>query len=201
MPQDELDRWLRAKTDPRPAAQSLSMLDGFIAAIVAGPLSLDPLDWICPLLGVGPDAFNHGGTADYAAISAVVLRHNAISEALATEPKLFQPLFAQAPNGDVDPGPWARGFHAAMKLNLKAWSKIMTRGSPDLFHLLPILAYCTDDRGQSLLHPLIGNDPIAQAMARELWPEITISIQALRRYWMPTRFKAKPATRSKRRTP
>ena len=201
MPQGELDRWLRTKTGPRPVAQNLSMLDGFICAIVAGPLSLDPLDWICPVLGVEPNAFNHGGTPDFASISAVIVRHNAIGDALTTRPELFRPIFVTMPNGDVDPGPWAMGFHAAMKLNTKAWSKILTKDSPDLFHLLPILAYCTDHKGQSLLQPVIGDDPVAQAMARALWPEIANSVQALRQYWMPPRFKTKPGRSSKRRNP
>jgi hypothetical protein len=37
-----------------------------------------PLDWICPLLAVDADAFNHGGTAEFAAISPVAQHHNAI---------------------------------------------------------------------------------------------------------------------------
>ena len=36
-----------------------------------GPVSISPLDWICPLLAIDADAFNHGGTAEFAAISAV----------------------------------------------------------------------------------------------------------------------------------
>ena len=34
---DELDRWLRAPRKRKPAADDISMLDGFVAAIVAGP--------------------------------------------------------------------------------------------------------------------------------------------------------------------
>jgi len=58
------------------------MLDGYVAAIVAGPVSMSPLDWICPLLAIDADAFNHGGTPEFAAISAVALRHNEISQIL-----------------------------------------------------------------------------------------------------------------------
>lgn len=190
MPQGELDRWLHAKTDPRPVAQSLSMLDGFVSAIVAGPVSMDPPAWICPLLGIEPDAFNHGGTPEFAAISAVIVRHNAIGDTLATQPDRFQPIFAKKPNGDVDPGPWAMGFYAAMNMNLMAWSNILAKGSPEFFHLLPIWAYCTDKSGHSLLRPLIGDDPVAQAMATGLWRDIPNSVQRLRQYWMPIRFKA-----------
>ena len=60
------------------------MLDGYVTAIVAGPVSMGPLDWICPLLAIDADAFNHGGTPEFAAISAVALRHNDISNVLST---------------------------------------------------------------------------------------------------------------------
>src|SRR6266705_5048013 len=57
---EKLERWLQARIDRHPAATSLPMLDGYAAAIVAGPVSMSPLDWICPLLAIDADAFNHG---------------------------------------------------------------------------------------------------------------------------------------------
>jgi uncharacterized protein len=72
MPLDKLDLWLQGRASA--AAADLSMLDGFVTAIVAGPVSMDPPAWICPLLGIDIDAFNHGGTTEFAAISAVAVR-------------------------------------------------------------------------------------------------------------------------------
>lgn len=84
--------------------------------------SISPLDWICPLLGIDADAFNHGGTPEFAAISAVVQRHNEISNVLSTAPRRFAPLHSRKPNGDVDAAPWCQGFHAALQPRLKAWA-------------------------------------------------------------------------------
>jgi hypothetical protein len=67
----QLERWLQDRTERRPVATSMPVLDGYIAAIVTGPVSISPLDWICPLLAIDADAFNHGATAEFAAISAV----------------------------------------------------------------------------------------------------------------------------------
>ena len=67
---DELDRWLRAPRQRRPAADGIAMLDGFVAAIVAGPATYEPLGWLCPLLGVTRDAINDGDTKEYAALAA-----------------------------------------------------------------------------------------------------------------------------------
>jgi uncharacterized protein len=86
----QLERWLHDRAERRPVATSLPVLDGYVAAIVAGPVSISPLDWICPLLAIDADAFNHGGTAEFAAISAVVRRHNDISNTLSTAPHQFE---------------------------------------------------------------------------------------------------------------
>src|SRR5712671_5488845 len=113
VPLDKLDLWLQVRTGA--AATNLSMLDGFVTAVVAGPVSMDPPEWICPLLGIEVDAFNHGGTPEFAAISAVAVRHNVIVQTLSKAPKTFEPIFARKPNRDIDAGPWCEGFYAAMK--------------------------------------------------------------------------------------
>jgi Uncharacterised protein family (UPF0149) len=100
MPLEDLERWLQARIDRHPAATSLPMLDGYVAAIVAGPVSMSPLDWICPLLAIDADAFNHGGTPEFAAISAVAQRHNEISNVLTTAPGRFEPMHQRKANGD-----------------------------------------------------------------------------------------------------
>jgi hypothetical protein len=90
-PLDDLDQWLRGRADRQPVATNLSMLDGYVTAIVAGPVSLDPREWICPLLAIDVDAFNQGGTPEFAAISAVAVRHNDISNILPEAPARFEP--------------------------------------------------------------------------------------------------------------
>jgi uncharacterized protein len=72
MPLDELEQWLQARAERRPIA--IAMLDGYVTAIVAGPVSVSPPNWICPLLAIDADAFNHGSMPEFAAISAVVQR-------------------------------------------------------------------------------------------------------------------------------
>src|ERR1700737_5015719 len=91
MPPEELGQWLQDRADRRPAATSIPMLDGYVTAIVAGPVSFDPPDWICPLLVTNADAFNHGGTPEFAAITAVAMHHNYISNVLSNPPNKFNP--------------------------------------------------------------------------------------------------------------
>ncbi len=89
---EELDRWLRKPRERQPAAESLSMLDGFRAAIVAGPATYEPLAWLCPLIGVSRDAINDGSTEEYAAIATTAAHYNALSATLSEAPERFAPI-------------------------------------------------------------------------------------------------------------
>jgi uncharacterized protein len=149
---------------------------------------MDPPEWICPLLGIGIDAFNHGGTPEFAAISAAAVRHNAIVETLTNAPKTFEPIFARKPGKDVDAGPWCEGFYAAMKLRLSAWAPL--RNLADINHglLLPILFHCVDDQGRPMLGPP-RKGPETEQFSRTAYKNIPAVVEEMRQYWMPTRFK------------
>ena len=163
------------------------MLDGAVTAVVVGPVSMAPEKWVCPLLGVDPDAFNHD-TEEFSAIAATLIRHNAISEALSTRPESFEPLFVRSPDGEVDPQPWCMGFYAVMKLRLLVWSRLLSpdRIGPDL--LAPILFHCVDDAGQAALPPAMRR-PGTPPLAPNAWRDIPATVEALRQFWMPIRFK------------
>jgi uncharacterized protein len=183
----QLDRWLRDRAERRPVATSLPMLDGFTAAIVAGPVSISPLDWICPLLAIDADAFNHGGTVEFAAISAVVQHHNAISNTLSTNAKKFEPIHPRKPNGDVDARPWCQGFHAAMQPRLSAWAPLLDTRNINHGLLLPILLHCVDDQGRPLLGPA-RKGPETKEFPRNAHTDIPAVVEAMRQYWMPIRY-------------
>jgi len=187
MPLEELERWLQARADRRAVATSVPMLDGYVTAIVAGPVSMSPLEWTCPLLAVDADAFNHGGSAEFAAISAVAQRHNDISNVLSTVPGRFEPMHRRKPNGDVDPRPWCRGFHAAMRLRIADWAPLLDTSNTDHGLLLPILLHCSDDQGRPLLGPTRKGRE-AREFLRNAHTDIPAVVEAMRQYWMPTRY-------------
>jgi uncharacterized protein len=187
MPLAELERWLRQRAERRPVATSIPMLDGYVAAIVAGPVSISPLDWICPLLAIDVDAFNHGGTPEFAAISAVAQHHNEISNTLSTAPHRFEPMHQRKPNGDVDARPWCEGFYAAMRPRLSAWAPLLDLSNIHHGLLLLILVHRVDDQGRPLLRPA-RNGPDTEEFPRNACTDIPAAVEALRQYWMPTRY-------------
>ncbi|MGY3412799.1 hypothetical protein ACVWZV_008965 [Bradyrhizobium sp. GM5.1] len=91
------------------------------------------------------DAFNHGGTPEFAPISAFALRHNEISQILSTTPSQFEPMHRRKANGDVDPRPWCQGP--------SAWAPLLDASNGNHGLLLPILLHCRDDQGRPLLGP------------------------------------------------
>jgi uncharacterized protein len=187
MPLPELDRWLQDRADRHPVATSIPMLDGYVAAMVAGPVSIDPPDWICPLLAIDADAFNHGGTPEFAAICAVARRHNDISRVLSTTPERFEPMHRRKPNVEVDPRPWCRGFYAAMRLKTLDWAPLLDTSDVNHGLLLPILLHCRDDQGRPLLGPT-RKSRTTKEFLRNAHADIPAVVEAMRQYWMRTRY-------------
>ena len=187
---DRLGLWIdergKSATLRHPQATSLSMLDGAAAAVVAGPVSMMPEEWVCPLLGVNPDDFNHD-TETFSAIAATLTRHNAIVNALSTKPESFKPLFVRRPNGEVDARAWCMGFYAVITLRLLAWSRLMSPNAPEHGLLLPILFHCVDPSGRPVLDPH-RRHPNAPSFAHEAWRDIPTVVEAVRQFWMPSRF-------------
>ena len=187
---DQLGLWMSARAKStrlrHPEATSLSMLDGAVAAVVAGPVSMHPAEWVCPLLGVAPDAFNHD-TKTFSAIAATLMRHNAISETLSTEPESFEPLFLRSPTGEIDPRPWCMGFYAVMKLRPIEWSRLTSPNAIKHKLLRPILIHCVDGAGLPALdaQPRTLSRP---AFVLDPGSDIPAAVEALRQFWMPIRF-------------
>jgi uncharacterized protein len=186
MPLGELERWLQDRAGRRPVATSVPMLDGYVAAIVAGPVSIDPLDWICPLLAVDADAFNHGSTPEFAAISAVAQHHNEISNLLSTAPERFEPIYRRKASGGADVRPWCLGFYAAMKLRLTAWSSLLDRDNPQHGLLLPILLNCVDEHGTPVVPT--SDDAYVRGLRHRVHADIPVVVEGIRQYWMPIRY-------------
>jgi uncharacterized protein len=181
---DELDDWI-ARLSPSPLIDGVSMLDGYLAAIIAGPCSIDPHEWLRHMLGP------HGrigsqGSEQAAAIGAIVARFNAISEGLALAPERYAPIFERTDAGAVLAGPWCLGFVAAMNLRLDAWRPLCNLGRVEHGLLLPILLHCTDDAGQSVLGPVRPGCQ-GEEFLRTAYHDIPLMVPAIRQFWMPQR--------------
>jgi len=181
---EQLNVWLNT-LDPPPRVDGVSMLDGYLTAIVIGPCSIPPDEWFVDLLGErGRIAAAAGKTL--AAITAIVDRFNAISEGLATAPHRYGPIFKNTEAGLALPQPWCMGFLAAMQLRLAEWQPLLDLNRVDHGLLLPILLYCTDPSGAPLLGPP-QEGPETEQFLRTAYHDIPLVIPAIRDFWMPQR--------------
>ena len=120
MPLDALGDWL-GRITPRPRVDSISMLDGYVTAIVVGPCHIPPDAWLADLLGPHGDIAKAYGEG-MAAITAVAARHNVISEGLSMAPDKHVPIFLHDADGGVRAGPWCMGFLSGLFKQDNAYS-------------------------------------------------------------------------------
>ncbi|HYZ32002.1 MAG TPA: UPF0149 family protein [Crenalkalicoccus sp.] len=183
---EQLDAWLYT-LQPAPRVNGTSMLDGYLTAIVIGPCSIPPDEWFVHLLGEhGRIATATGATL--AAIRAIVVRFNAISEGLSLAPSKHAPLFEKTRNGLGLPQPWCMGFLSAMQLRFDHWRPLLDVNRIDYGLLLPILLYCTDSLGRPMLGPP-REGPETEQFLRTAYQDIPRVVPAIRDFWMPQRLK------------
>ena len=118
---DELDEILRGKGDHDTVGMSL--IDGLIAALVAGPVFVHPEEWL-PLIFNGrvPNALT--GTPEHLAVNTIFNRYNEVSAILADHPEAYRPIFMfDADRLVVDH--WAVGFMRAISLRVQEWTEVL----------------------------------------------------------------------------
>lgn len=184
MSMEQLQAWLRA-LKPRPRVDGMSMLDGYLTALVVGPRSIPPDEWFGDLLGEhGRIATAAGRTL--AAMRAIAARFNAISQGLSVAPQRHAPIFEKMDDGTVLAEPWCMGFLAALGLRRKDWGALFDLNRIEHGLLLPILVHCVDGRGNPVLGPP-REGPETEKFLREAYHDIPPTIIAIREFWMPQR--------------
>jgi uncharacterized protein len=181
---DQLNAWLNT-IEPEPRVDGVSMLDGYLTAIVIGPCSIPPDEWFVDLLGERGRIATASGTA-LAAITLIVARFNAISQGLSIARKQHAPIFERMDNGTVLPEPWCMGFLTAMRLRMDAWQPLLDLNRIDHGLLLPILLHCTDPFGRPMLGPPREGRQ-TEELLRNAYHDIPPVIAAIREFCMPQR--------------
>lgn len=180
MGDQELERWLYARRSRQPLAKTFPMLDGFVAAVVAGPSMDDPPAWIGPLLAVEPSAFDTGGTPEFAAIKTVADRFNAIGADL--QGAGLKPRHRRKANGDIDASDWCEGFMAAVNLRRAAWGDLLNPDNRLNGLMLPIMLHCKDSLGRPLLGPPRPGQE-TQIFLKQAYADIPMCVAAIREHY------------------
>jgi uncharacterized protein len=132
---EELDQFL-LDADGIEESMNISMLDGFLTAIVSGPKTIMPSEWIRWVWDIerGEDkpAFKDKAQAQH--IIGLLMRHmNDIARTLHQDPDLYEPLLMENPNkGDPIPilDEWCMGYMKGVQLDPEGWL-LATAGKPN----------------------------------------------------------------------
>jgi len=166
-------------------------LDGYLTAIVSGPISIPPSKWMEDMWGDYPPAWKDEKEVNN--MMSLLFRHmNSISHVLMNYPEEYEPIFYERESKGktyliVDE--WCEGYLRGMKLATEEWRK---GGEQIDLMLIPILAFC-EEGGWS------GHE-LEEEKSENLKKQISPCAQEIHRYWlnrrdefMPTRQPVKRA--------
>jgi uncharacterized protein len=176
---DMLDAYLMSDQSPE-ECMMLPDLDGFLTGIAIGPELILPSEWLAVVWGGDEPVFEDAAQAR-SVLGTIMNRYNEILAQIADG--VIDPIFMEGPGGEVVASDWAEGFREAITLRPGTWDKLLT--SEKHGHLLlPILALCCDDDGESLLGlPEEVEDKFFE-QADELVPR---SVLEIAEYWRAAR--------------
>jgi len=143
---EALDEFLMSDQAPEDCMM-LCDIDGFLTGIAIGPELILPSEWLPVIWGGEEPVFDNGQQAQ-AILSTIMNRYNEIQAQIADG--LIAPIFMETPGGDVIASDWAEGFRQAIALRGDTWQKLF-KSEKHCHILVPILALCCDDDGDSLL--------------------------------------------------
>src|SRR5215210_7006939 len=176
---DLLDAYLLSDQSP-PECMLLSDLDGFLTGVAIGPEVMMPSEWLPHVWGGDEPVFDDHLQAS-AILGTIMGRYNAILRDTAAG--AFGPIFWETQDGVVIVADWAEGFMQAVMLRADAWEPLL-RSKRHGRLLIPILALCADEDGESVLGLDPGEEERFMAEAAEFIPVCVTEIAA---YWRKRR--------------
>ncbi|OIQ98616.1 hypothetical protein GALL_192740 [mine drainage metagenome] len=184
---DELDRFLLSDATSD-ETMMLDCLDGYLTAIVSGPVMLKPSEWLPSVWGPttrDEPAFDTFAQAER--ITGLIMRHlNGIIWSLQQDPEAFEPVFDTViypddPHEYSDGEMWAYGYMTGIELQRNNWN-----------------AFFDEPNSSVVLRPiyLLGAEEVAPeeevltetpAQREELSNQIPASVAWIYRFWQPYR--------------
>jgi len=196
---DLLDRFLLDRFGEDDVSQdadegviNVSELDGFLTAIVSGPVTLGPSEWLPVVWGDFEPAWDNA--EDFEAVLSLFVRHmNCIAFQLIEEPDAFEPMYLETraeggPHLVVDD--WCEGYLRGVALCADAWNAAQS----EVMELLtPILAFT----GQTdwAAHDMADRD---RDLLRD---EIAPNVRDIHAFWLERREDAPSAVPFRREQP
>jgi uncharacterized protein len=166
-------------------AMDIAMLDGYLTAIVVGPRTILPSQWLPYVWDMeqGKASPKFKRPAEAQRVYEQLMRHmNDIARTLNRAPEDYEPLLMENPNhGDPIPiiDEWCMGFMKGVRLDEQNWSPLLTK-DPKLFEILTL--YGTEAGFERLLckkYSLAQHKQFAEGLAD--------TVRIIHAYWLKQR--------------
>ena len=185
---DELEQFLNSDATPE-ECMDIAMLDGFITALVIGPNTLPPSQWLPAVWGeTDEDEMAWDSSEQMQRILGLVMgMFNDRVDQLHEDVDTFDPLFYQSQHeGQTIPilDEWCTGFIQAIELDPAAWEPLVNTNDADEAGglLTPMLLYGTEEG----LKQLTENPALAERHM-DFADAIGPCVIGIRDYWLPHR--------------
>jgi uncharacterized protein len=184
---DELDSFLMSDATTN-EVMLLDCLDGYLTAIVSGPVMPKAEEWIARVWGTSAeDVPTFGSAAQAEKIIGLITRHmNAIGWSLHQEPEHFEPVFdLQVYEGDereyMDGEIWAHGYMIGINMQRDSW-KPLFESKQGPMTLRPIYLLGAPDVTEA--EEELVKTPVQR---EEFSKQIPASVGLIYKFWAPQR--------------
>jgi uncharacterized protein len=177
---------------PSDDAMNLEELDGFFAALICGPESILPSDYLPLIVGGDPEEEPYFASLDEAgSILELLMRHwNHIALTLQTGDNYF-PVLYEDDDGTVYANDWAAGFSRGIGLQPEGWEDLV-EDEEMTGYLAPVILLSQE------LDPDFEEIPITPEKREELLALLVAGLPEIYAYFEPQRRAAAEAVESER---
>ena len=181
---EALDQFLLA-AETLEESMDISTLDGYLTAIVCGPATILPSEWLRWVWDMqnGEDSPEFESQDQAQRILELLMRHmNSINQTLKDAPEHYEPLLMENPNhGDPVPviDEWCMGFMKGIALDSEGWLPVLA-GEPEWVSTM--ILYGTEDGWEALKRKNLSLD-----QHKALAAGLADSVRQLHAFWMAQR--------------
>ena len=181
---EELDRclleWANEEDDEN--FWNLSLLDGYLCAVISGPDLVMPSEWMAPIV----DSLELSSEEDARHMMTLIMQlYNTRCEQLLNKPEHFYPLlegYGEEPDIVEIPDDWCEGYMRLLNQHLDTWQPLFNSDAGTLL-MLPIDVFA-DDRSMEIIKD--GSDDWEHTR-KELLERLPVSVAAIYQFWLEKR--------------
>jgi uncharacterized protein len=166
-------------------SMNLEKLDGFLAALICGPDTVLPSEYLPVIWGddiVLEDTF--GAQPPFHDFLALIMRHwNVIADTLHSG-EIYLPLLLEDETGIAHANDWAAGFLRGMELRKKDWAELLNDGQRGGW-LVPIFALVHEHNPDSAMRPY--KEPVSAERREQLIAGAAAGMRGIYRHFQAKR--------------